>query len=111
MYILKNAGIDFDKFLKYGIEPKQFAEYFMGSGLLLNDDIHWIVFHGGFDIGYLLRLTDFLPLPQTDIDFQQKIRTYFPNLWDIKYILHELFPKKTYSLARIVNEMGVQRIG
>ena len=72
MILLKQAGIDFEKFSKNGILPGIFAEQFMGSGLLLNEEIHWVVFHGGFDIGYLLKLTDFLPLPSSDIDFQAK---------------------------------------
>ena len=42
-----------------GIDPINFAEYFMGSGLILNDDVHWIVFHGGFDLAYLLKLSHF----------------------------------------------------
>jgi len=38
----------------------------MGSGLLLNEDVHWIVFHGGFDLAYLLKLAKFAPLPKVD---------------------------------------------
>ena len=54
--MLKNCGIDFDQLKKQGIYKKDFAEWIMGSGLICNNDLTWIVFHGSFDFGYLLKL-------------------------------------------------------
>jgi CCR4-NOT transcription complex subunit 7/8 len=54
--MLKNCGIQFDQLKKQGINKKDFAEWIMGSGLICNNELTWIVFHGSFDFGYLLKL-------------------------------------------------------
>ncbi len=83
----------------------------MGSGLILNDDVHWIVFHGGFDLAYLLKLAHFDNLPVRDTQFQEQLKLYFPNVWDVKYMLSKINSSKTWSLNRIVNEAGIERKG
>jgi CCR4-NOT transcription complex subunit 7/8 len=52
--LLKKAGINFEDLRIKGINPRLFSEYCYGSGLVLNEDLKWIVFHGGFDFGYLI---------------------------------------------------------
>ena len=47
--LLQSSGIDFIKFRKDGIPYHMFAEYIMTSGLVLNEDVHWISFHGSYD--------------------------------------------------------------
>ena len=54
--LLKRHGINFDKLNRQGIKLNDFAEYFMGSGLVCNQEIRWVVFHGSFDFGYLLKV-------------------------------------------------------
>jgi CCR4-NOT transcription complex subunit 7/8 len=42
---LQKAGIDFQQHAEYGIEPNDFAELMITSGLVLTPDTKWISFH------------------------------------------------------------------
>ena len=44
--LLMNSGIDFETMSHRGIPFEKFGEYFIVSGLLLNEEIHWVSFHG-----------------------------------------------------------------
>lgn len=60
--LLKKAGINFEALKTKGINSVDFSDYvtssgkiiIRNSGLILNEDLKWIVFHGGFDFGYLI---------------------------------------------------------
>ena len=54
--MLQNSGIQFKKHEEEGIDPLDFAELLMTSGIVLVDDIKWLSFHSGYDFGYLLKL-------------------------------------------------------
>jgi len=86
--LLQNSGIDFKLLAKHGISPLYFAEKVTQSGLVLNENLTWICFHGNYDFAYFLRIlmNDNLP-PQRD-NFDQFIRLYFPKLLDIKSFIH-----------------------
>ena len=43
--LLKNAGLDFQRHDEIGIEPNDFAELMITSGLVLTEDTKWISFH------------------------------------------------------------------
>lgn len=58
-------------------------------GLILNKNIKWIVFHGCYDFGYLLRQLRAEPLPKTAEEFYKSVRIYFPNIYDIKQIVKD----------------------
>ena len=85
--LLVNCGIDFNKLKKKGIKHKDFAEYLMISGLVLNPDIHWVSFHGSYDFGYLLHLLTNSPLPENENDFTDELTIYFPNHYDIRILV------------------------
>eukprot|EP00397_Hematodinium_sp_SG-2012_P024237 GEMP01025237.1.p1 GENE.GEMP01025237.1~~GEMP01025237.1.p1 ORF type:complete len:295 (+),score=42.73 GEMP01025237.1:948-1832(+) len=40
------TGVDFDRLGAEGIDVRVFAEHMLASGLVLNDNIRWICFHG-----------------------------------------------------------------
>ena len=44
--MLANCGINFEKLKNKGIPYDLFAEYFLVSGLILNDNVTWISFNG-----------------------------------------------------------------
>eukprot|EP00479_Gromia_sphaerica_P001455 TRINITY_DN11647_c0_g1_i1.p2 TRINITY_DN11647_c0_g1~~TRINITY_DN11647_c0_g1_i1.p2 ORF type:complete len:59 (-),score=1.41 TRINITY_DN11647_c0_g1_i1:220-396(-) len=56
----------------------------MTPGLVLNDDITWISFHGSYDFGYLTKVLQCLPLPDSEIEFYSLLKLYFPHLYDVK---------------------------
>lgn len=76
-------------------------------GLILNKSIKWIVFHGCYDFGYLLRQLRAEPLPKTAEEFYKSVRIYFPNIYDIKHIVREEDEFKQGGLNNISEKIGV----
>ncbi|KAF2404524.1 ribonuclease H-like protein [Trichodelitschia bisporula] len=127
--LMKKIGADMEKHKTMGIDRQKFGALLMDSGLILDDDVHWISFHAGYDIGYLLKLVRPQMMPPNEEEFQQLVRIFFPNLWDVKFILRQAQRlNATGSLsaqgAAIMNnvgnkaglhdmaeELGCQRIG
>jgi len=62
--LLKRAGIDFKKHGDYGIGVQEFGEHMISSGLVLNDEVKWVAFHSGYDLGYLVKVITCRPLPK-----------------------------------------------
>jgi len=65
--LLKRAGIDFKKHCDYGIQVADFGEHMISSGLVLNDEVKWVAFHSGYDLGYLLKVLTCQPLPKKTV--------------------------------------------
>ena len=84
--LLKNAGINFEKLKKNGIDYKMFASSLITSGLVLNSDIHWICFQGSYDFGYLLKLLINKSLPENENEFIELLNLYFPHYYDIRML-------------------------
>jgi len=82
--MLQNSGIQFKKHEEEGIDPLEFAELLMTSGIVLVDDIKWLSFHSGYDFGYLLKLLTDQKLPQEESEFFELLRIYFPTIYDVK---------------------------
>jgi CCR4-NOT transcription complex subunit 7/8 len=109
--LLKKAGFDFEKLASLGIEPLAFGARLVSSGLAYSDDVHWISFHSGYDFGYLTKLIWNQALPENEEAYRRQIQRYFPNIWDVKYML-----RHAQSLARrgVLNETGtrvIERLG
>lgn len=68
----------------------------------------WVVFHGSSDFAYLLRLVVGEELPQTIDDFYKTMKTYFPNIYDLKYIIKDIPGLKDVGLAKLSYEIGVR---
>lgn len=82
--MLKQCGIDFDKFEKDGIDIIRFGELLTMSGLVLNDDVKWLSFHSSYDFGYLLKTLTCDGLPQDETAFLDLLHTFFPCIYDVK---------------------------
>ena len=82
--MLKEHGLDFQKFKTHGIGQQYFAEKATSSGLVLNDRLTWICFHGNQDFGFLMKLLMNENLPPTRQQFENYLVQYFPNVLDIK---------------------------
>lgn len=108
--LLKNSGIDLEKNVASGIDALVFTELMMSSGVILNEDIHWVTFHSGYDFGYLLKMFTLKKLPETQKEFHELMRIYFPVFYDIKYLC--IFLDNLYGgLNRIAEVLNVKRVG
>lgn len=85
--LLEKSGIDFKNLKSNGIDLRLLAEYFIISGLFLNNEITWITFHGNYDFAHLLKLLINEPLPDREEDFVSLLNVYFPKFFDLKYLL------------------------
>ena len=108
--MLFNSGIDFNLMKNKGIRHSLFAEYLITSGLVLNDKITWICFNGSSDFAYLLKYLLNEPLPKDEKDFIDLINLYFPNLYDIKYLVNDSEIYKG-GLNKLAKELDVERSG
>ena len=108
--MLYNSGIDFNLMKNKGIPHSLFAEYLLVSGLVLNEKITWICFNGSSDFAYLLKylINDFLP--EDEESFIDLINIYFPNLYDIKYLVNDNEAYKG-GLNKLAKELDVERSG
>ena len=54
--LLQHSGIDFKKKKEKGIDAQVFGELLISSGLVLNDDVESITFHGWYGFVYVVEL-------------------------------------------------------
>nr|KYP38379.1 putative CCR4-associated factor 1 isogeny 7 [Cajanus cajan] len=68
--LLRQSGIDFTKNNQNGIDARRFGELLMSSGIVLNDNIHWVTFHSGYLHGGLNKLAELLEVERVGICHQ-----------------------------------------
>ena len=108
--LLETAGINFNKFLQRGICPSLFAEHMISSGLVLNDNVNWVTFHGIYDLAYLLKLLTNQKLPDNEELLMEDLDLYFNNYYDIRHIIKDLHWLRG-SLTKLSSYFGIQRVG
>jgi CCR4-NOT transcription complex subunit 7/8 len=108
--LLTRAGIDFDQNLNHGIDCQYFGEVLMTSGIVLNEQVRWISFHSGYDFAYILKLLTCQALPQTESEFHELLKTYFPCVYDIKYLMRSCKNLRG-GLNDLADDLQVPRIG
>lgn len=119
---LQQAGIDFNALDRDGIDPHEFAALLIPSGLVCFDNVRWISFHGGYDFGYLTKLLICLPLPNDEMDFDHKMKLYFPSTYDVKHLMKHAIklhnsgllsptdPASTEILQKFEHKSGLENI-
>lgn len=108
--LLIQSGIDFKKNNEMGIDAKQFGELLMSSGIVLNDMVHWVTFHSGYDFGYLLKLLTCRTLPETQAGFFDLLNMYFPLVYDIKHLMK--FCNSLHGgLNKLAELLELERVG
>ncbi|XAR66775.1 Poly(A)-specific ribonuclease [Bertholletia excelsa] len=108
--LLRKCGIDFEKNNEMGIDAGRFTELLMSSGIVLNDNVHWVTFHSGYDFGYLLKLLTGQNLPGTQAGFFDLIRIYFPTIYDVKHMVR--YTDHLHGgLNKLAEQLKVERIG
>lgn len=98
--LLAASGIDFARHAREGIDPAEFAELLMTSGIVLNEEIRWLTFHSGFDFAYLLHMllggggggsdSSSTLLPPNESEFFELLSYYFPALFDLKAMVRSI---------------------
>lgn len=108
--LLRQSGIDFKKNTEQGVNAQRFGELLMSSGIVLNDSVHWVTFHSGYDFGYLLKLLTCVNLPETQAGFFELINIYFPTLYDVKHMMK--FCNSLHGgLNKLAELLDVERVG
>ncbi len=108
--LLINSGIKFELLKTKGIPHNLFAEYFITSGLLLNENIHWISYHGVTDFAYLLKLALNYDLPNNENDFLDLLKFYFPSYYDIRILVQNKEQFKG-GLNKLIQCLNIERNG
>lgn len=109
--LLIDAGLKFDQHAKKGILAQQFAEYLIGSGLVMNREIKWIVFDGGYDFAYLIKIFEGQNLPENENQFYGLLNIYFPSFFDVKHIVRDIETLRLSGLSKLAAELNVKRFG
>ncbi|KAJ9455395.1 putative CCR4-associated factor 1-like protein 7 [Diplonema papillatum] len=113
--LLTGSGIDFERFAREGIEVATFAELLTSSGLVLSSDppVRWLSFHSGYDFGYLIKVLTNNELPLEEEGFFELMETYFPLVFDVKYLLKQTGGALSdmCGLNKLGEDLDVQRIG
>ncbi|KAK9138027.1 hypothetical protein Sjap_008621 [Stephania japonica] len=82
--LLRNQGVDMEKHMGEGVNYRQFAELMYNAGLI-NQGMHWVAFHGGYDFAYLLKVMSLeKKLPENVDGFYDQLRQYFGRMYDVK---------------------------
>ncbi|KAF2756223.1 CAF1-domain-containing protein [Pseudovirgaria hyperparasitica] len=127
--MLKKSGADFDKHSQQGIDPLAFGSLLISSGLVLNEDVHWLSFHSGYDFAYLVKIMWSQQLPADEEDYRELVAKYFPSILDVKFLwrhARNLLARNQLSssavtilsnlgtksgLQDLADELGCQRVG
>ena len=128
---LESSGMNLEQHRNEGIDPAVFASLLIPSGLVLYPEVSWISFHSGYDFAYLVKLMFPKPLPDTEVEYRKLLDTFFPSIYDIKYMMKSrqktvlnssspLSPTATSILTNfgtkgglqdLADELGIKRIG
>lgn len=107
--ILRQSGFDFNKHETDGIEHSAFAELLLTSGLVLSDQITWVSFHSGYDLGFLVSMMQNRPVPSQLSEFSSLVGLYFPLVWDVKTLVKSFKMTDKNFLHDIAQDFGLFR--
>ena len=108
--LLQNSGIQFEMHEQDGIDTMHFAEMMIISGLVLMENVRWISFHSHYDFGYLIALLTSRNLPQSEAEFFEVLKIYFPNVYDVKYLMNSC-KNLIGGLQQVADTLGICRVG
>ena len=109
--LLNDAGIKFDYLFEFGIKHEIFSQHLKNSGLIFNQHIQWIVFHGYYDFAYLIKSLKQTDLPKTAFEFNDILKHLFPVIWDVKTIISCIEEWKNDSLTKLAFRLDLKRVG
>lgn len=95
---LKQAGVNFANHERDGVDPFEFGALLISSGLVCDEDVKWISFHGGYDFAYTTKLLRRLPLPDDEAEFEKDMKKFFPSIIDVKYLMKYAISSNTTNI-------------
>ncbi|AET40863.1 CCR4-NOT core DEDD family RNase subunit POP2 Ecym_7005 [Eremothecium cymbalariae DBVPG len=118
--LLKKSGVVFDKHQNNGVEPYDFAQLLVDSGLLLSDEVTWVSFHAAYDFGFLINILTDTAMPNNKEDYEYWVQKFLPNFYDLNVIsksVQDLIQQRNqqlqqgqqYSLESLADEVGIPR--
>jgi CCR4-NOT transcription complex subunit 7/8 len=108
--LLSKSGIDFKEHDAKGINVADFGALLIDSGIVLSEEVRWISFHSGYDYGYLLKVLTCKALPKQESEFFELLRTFFPCIYDIKYLMKHCENLRG-GLQKVAESLKIDRIG
>jgi CCR4-NOT transcription complex subunit 7/8 len=84
---LKSSGVDVARLATQGINAHDFASVLMSSGLVLDDTVTWVSFHGGYDFAFLVSALTAKDMPDVEQLYRDTQTLYFPHIYDVKYLI------------------------
>lgn len=108
--LLTSSGIDFAAHERKGIDVLSFGEWLTSSGLVLNNAVKWISFHGGYDFGYLIKILTAIALPSSETDFFELLDLFFPHRYDLKVLMRSS-DRLFGGLNKLAGQLGCERVG
>lgn len=108
--LLTSCGLDFGAHERDGIDVLQFGDLLTTSGLLCNEAIRWVSFHGSYDFAYFTKVLVSHALPESEEEFFKMLRVFFPQRYDLKCLVRKadhLFG----GLNKIAEQLGCERFG
>lgn len=108
--LLVSSGLAFERHAEEGIDPFEFAQLLITSGVVLCDGVHWLCFHAGYDFGYLLKLLTEEKIPEYETQFFERLKIYFPTIYDIKYLMKSCKSLRG-GLQEVADQLNISRIG
>ena len=82
----------------------------LSSKLVLMDNVTWLTFDSAYNFSYLLSQLTCQSLPESESEFLETLKIYFPNLCDIKYLMLST-DNLMGGLQKVANKLKVKRIG
>lgn len=105
------SGIQFGVHEQMGIDAEHFAERFLTPQIACNTNLHFLTLHSAYDFGYLYKLLDgTFRLPETESQFMEVLKMYFPTIYDIKHMIKDQRTLKG-GLQDLANLFQLQRVG
>lgn len=115
--LLKKSGINFEKHQNIGIDPFDFAQLMIDSGLLLSKEITWLSYHAAYDFGFLVNMLMSKAMPNNKEEYVWWVENFMPNFYDLNLInkftastkQHNPQQQAQYSLESMADELGIPR--
>lgn len=109
--MLYEHEIDFNRFKTDGIDPTEFAHYVYAAGLVQNNNLTYVTFHGVYDFAYMLKVVSCQAVPRSPSHFLTTLEQYVPHFLDLKTITTDIADIKKGGLQKLMEELDVNRIG